>query len=192
MMFKIFAVASRLAMFCAFLWAARSPRRWVALRRSFLMEDGPVSPGDIWILRGLAALCIGCASWASVVSGHPMFALCFVPVALLLHLFIELMRRNVLRRWAGRYWTVRLSAAVAWAMAAAEWKEGERWVALTLSVVGIGIALWPAPVADFLADYAREETQVKWTRLSGIVGCVMSLAVIAALLLMTGGGSVAR
>ncbi len=149
------------------------------------MDDGPVSPSDIWILRGLSALCIGCATWASVVSGHPAFALCFVPAALLLHGFIELVRRNVFARLAGRYWTVRLGAVVTWGMAAAQWHEGAHSAALILSMVGLGIAIWPGPVAHFLVNYAKEETQVKWTRFSGIFGCVLSLVVIAALLLMT-------
>jgi hypothetical protein len=113
-----------------------------------------------------------------------MFAFLFIPAALLLHGFIELMRRNVLSRLAGKYWSVRLSAVIAWAIAATQWREGNVPLAFLMSAMGLVVALWPGQVAHFLANYASEETQVKWARLSGIVGCVMSLVVIAVLLLI--------
>jgi hypothetical protein len=175
---KTFAIAMWLGMFCAFLWAARAPRHVVAMRRAFLLEDAPVSSADIWILRALSAFCIGCATWAAVVSGHSWFALCFVPAAVVLHGFIELVRRNAFTRIAGRYWTVRLSAGGAWAIGAFEWHQGENGIALVAAALGLFIAIWPAPVAHFLANYAGEEAQVKWTRWSGIVGCVMAIAVV--------------
>jgi len=175
---KTFAIAMWLGMFCAFLWAARAPRHVVAMRRAFLLEDGPVSSVDIWILRALSVFCIGCTTRAAVVSGHPWFALWFVPAAVLLHGFIELARRNVFTRVAGRYWTVRLSAGAAWAMGAFEWHEGERGIALFAAALGLFIAIWPAPVAHLLANYAGEETQVKWTRWSGIAGCLMAIVVV--------------
>jgi hypothetical protein len=178
MMTKVFAIAMWMGMFCAFLWAARAPRHVVAMRRAFLLDDGPVSPTDIWILRALLAFCIVCATWAAVITGHPWFAFCFVPAALLLHGFIELVRSNVLTRVAGRYWTLRLSAGAAWAIGVFEWHEGEYRIAAFVAAIGLFIAIWPAPAAHFLADYAGEETQVKWTRWSGIFGCAMAIVVV--------------
>jgi len=184
MWLKVFAVGSWLAMFLAFLWSTLAPRKVVAMRRSLLLEDGPVSAGDVWILRALGAFCIGCAVWASVVSGHSALAWWFVPSAIILYGFIELMRRGVVARVAGRHWTVRLGAVVLWAMAAGQWYLGSHGAAWILSAVGLGIALWPAPVARTLANYASEQTQVEWTKWSGIVGCVISLAVVGGLLAM--------
>jgi len=142
---KTFAIAMWLGMFCAFLWAARAPRHVVAMRRAFLLEDGPVSSVDIWILRALSVFCIGCAtgprsSAASVVlrsgsSRRPVF----------LHGFIELARRNVFTHVAGRYWTVRLSAGAAWAMGAFEWHEGERGIALFAAALGCSSRSGPRP-----------------------------------------------
>jgi len=69
-------------------------------------------------------------------------------------------------------------------MAAGQWHLGSHAAAWILSAVGLGIALWPAPVARTLANYASEQTQVKWTKWSGIVGCVISLAVVGGLLVI--------
>jgi hypothetical protein len=181
---EVFAVCSWLAMFLAFYWSARAPRKVVAMRRSLLLEDGPVSAGDVWIIRALGAFCIGRATWASVISGHAALAWWFVPAAIIFHGFIELMRYGVVARVAGRHWTVRLGAVVLWAMAAGQWQLGSHGAAWILAVFGLGIAIWPAPVARTLANYASEETQVRWTKWSGIVGCVISLAVAAGLLRM--------
>ncbi len=178
---ELFPIASWLAMFVAFLWAARSPRQVVAMRRSFLLENAPMSTQDIWTLRALSLFCIACATYAGLATGHVTFVIALVPIAVLLHLFIEAMRHGLLARLAGRYWNVRLGAFAAWTMAILAWREGARALSFLLSIAGVAMAATPRSVAHFLANYAPEEKQVKWTRATGIAGCVMSIAVVVAL-----------
>src|SRR3954453_24186261 len=159
----LFGVACWLVFFAAFLWAAFRPHRMVDLRRAFLLDETRISRDEIWIVRGSGALCIVCATWAALVSGHASFAWCIIPGALLVYVFIELVHRKVFERVAGKYWPVRLAAVVPWCMAAALWSWGNAPFVLGLLVIGCVYALWPGGVARFMADYASRETQVKWT-----------------------------
>src|SRR3954462_5786107 len=117
-------IVSWSAMFFAFRWSAQSPEQVVAIRRSMLMDDSSIAIGDIWMLRALGAFTIACATWASIASGNSSFAWLFIPAAISLHLFIEALRRNILRRVAGRFWLLRLTAVFAWALAFQTWRSG--------------------------------------------------------------------
>ena len=188
MLSELFPIGAWLALFVVFFWAARSPRRVVAVRRSFLLENAPVSARDLWILRGLSLLCIVCATYATLATGRATFVLALVPVAFLLHLFIEARGRGLLARLAGRYWTVRLAAMAAWTIAVLAWRDGAQTLAVLLACAGAMMAVWPGSVGRFLANYATEETHVKWTRATGIAGCVMSFGVLVVLTWFAIGG----
>jgi len=177
----LIGIASWSAMFFAFWWSARSPEQVVAIRRSMLLDDVSVAVGDIWVLRALGAFTIACATWAGIVSGHSSFAWIFVPATILLHLFIEALRRNILRRIAGRFWLLRLTAVFALALSFQMWRMGATAMASVVTLAAVGIFLRPAPTAYIFANYAPVEKQVAIARYTGWIGCVMSVLVVTIL-----------
>jgi hypothetical protein len=177
----IFGIVSWSAMFFAFLWSARSPDQVVAIRRSMLLDDVSIAVGDIWVLRGLGAFTIACVTWATVVSGHSSFVWIFVPAVIVLHLFVEGLRRYILRRVAGRFWLLRLTAVLAWALSFQMWRSGAIAMASVVALAGVVIFVRPAPAAYFFANYAPVEKQVAMARYSGWIGCVMSVLVVTVL-----------